>query len=71
MSESGNFFDLLVRRLTITDEDLESGNNKSDQLKPEPQLAQCFMNAAKEILEPDIYRKIEKRAIRILKVEKD
>ncbi len=71
MSENENFFDLLVKRLTITEDELESVNKKNGDIKPEQQLAECFMNAAKEILEPDIYRKIEKRAMRILKVEKD
>lgn len=66
MSESENFFDLLANKLMIRDEDLESGTKINSHLKSEPEFEKCFRKAAKEILEPDIYLEVEKRAMRIL-----
>jgi hypothetical protein len=71
MSEPENFFDMLVRKLTITDEDfgaVDQNQRINDGSPiPESQLTQCFKKATKEILEPDVLRKIEERAMGYLK----
>ena len=44
----------------------ENRKIKNSKSKPKLQLAQCFMMAAEEILDPDVFYKIEQKAIEII-----
>jgi hypothetical protein len=39
---------------------------KNNFPRPELQLSQCFMMAAEDLLEPEVFRQIEEKAMRIL-----